>query len=302
MKQTGNVPTGRSGHTVVTFGKVHYMFGGIDSPKDNPDKSKILPKNELYTLRITNTPSTPNNAEWSLKQCTGEVPLARAYHAACKIGEDRMLIFGGYYTSSTRFNDSFYLKISRFLLYSDNLQWFQPPNQKSVGEPKNSWSKIGAPEPRANHTATYHKGKVYVFGGHGGVDYKRVAFNDIYELDVENEFKWEKIATQGTPPEPRGGHIASILSNRDKLIIFGGWNYTTQFQNIFIYNIDTKTWEDPEVNHEIPKWNLGGIMAPSIPSWKYFIFGGTVGSFFEGSNRTSTKFSDDTWYLQVDSL
>jgi hypothetical protein len=45
MKQTGNVPTARSGHTIVTIKKTHYMFGGIDSPKDNPDKSKILPKN-----------------------------------------------------------------------------------------------------------------------------------------------------------------------------------------------------------------------------------------------------------------
>lgn len=112
MKQTGNVPTGRSGHTIVTMGKVHYMFGGIDSPKDSPDKTKILPKNELYTIRITNTVSTPNNAEWSLKQCTGDVPLARAYHAACKIGEDRMLVFGGYYTSNSRFNDTFILKTS----------------------------------------------------------------------------------------------------------------------------------------------------------------------------------------------
>lgn len=86
MKQIGQQPTGRSGHTIVTFGKMHYMFGGIDSPKDNPDKTKILPKNELYTIRITNTPSTPNQAEWSLKQCTGDVPLPRAYHAACKIG------------------------------------------------------------------------------------------------------------------------------------------------------------------------------------------------------------------------
>lgn len=43
-------------------------------------------------------------------------------------------------------------------------------------------------------------------------------------------------------------------------------------------------------------------MAPSIPSWKYFIFGGTVGNFFEGSNRTSTKFVDDTWYLDVDKM
>ena len=62
------------------------MFGGIDSPKDNPDKSKILPKNQLYVLRILNTPQNPNTAEWTLKPCTGDVPLARAYHAACAIG------------------------------------------------------------------------------------------------------------------------------------------------------------------------------------------------------------------------
>lgn len=143
---------------------------------------------------------------------------------------------------------------------------------------------------------------MYIFGGHGGVDYKRVAFNDIYELDIENEYKWEKIATNGTPPEPRGGHIASILANRDQLIIFGGWNFSTQFQNTFIFNINTKTWDDPDLTHEIPKWNLGGIMAPSIPSEKYFIFGGTVGNFPEGSNRTSTRFSDDTWYLEVNKM
>lgn len=140
-------------------------------------------------------------------------------------------------------------------------------------------SKIGAPEPRANHTATFHKGKVYIFGGHGGVDYKRIAFNDLYELDTENGFKWEKVETKGNIPEPRGGHIASMLANKDVLCVFGGWNYTTQFQNLFTYSIDTKTWLDVEVTHDIPKWNLGGIMAQSIPSWKYFIFGGTVGNF-----------------------
>ena len=40
-----------------------------------------------------------------------------------------------------------------------------------TGEPKNAESKIGAPEPRGNHTATFHKNKVYVFGGHGGVGF-----------------------------------------------------------------------------------------------------------------------------------
>jgi len=63
-------------------------------------------------------------------------------------------------------------------------QWFQPPNQKSVGPPKNAMSKIGGPEPRAYHSMTYYKDKIVIFGGHGGVDYQRTSFNDIYELDL----------------------------------------------------------------------------------------------------------------------
>jgi len=43
-------------------------------------------------------------------------------------------------------------------------------------------------------------------------------------------------------------------------------------------------------------------MAPSIPSWKYFIFGGSVGSFEEGGNRTGSRFVDDVFYLDVEKL
>jgi N-acetylneuraminic acid mutarotase len=32
---------------------------------------------------------------------------------------------------------------------------------------------------------------VYIFGGHGGLSYQRVAFNDIYSFDIETE-TWEK--------------------------------------------------------------------------------------------------------------
>lgn len=43
-------------------------------------------------------------------------------------------------------------------------------------------------------------------------------------------------------------------------------------------------------------------MAPSIPSWKYFIFGGSIGSFEEGGNRTTSKYVDDAQYFDVDKL
>lgn len=69
-------------------------------------------------------------------------------------------------------------------------------------------------------------------------------------------------------------------------MIFGGWSFTTQHQNIMVYDILKNEWIDPEISHEIPKWNHVGIICLSIPSWKYFIFGGSKGSFEEGGKRT----------------
>ena len=62
--------------------------------------------------------------------------------------------------------------------------WFQPPNQIIEGPPTNSPSKIGAPDPRGNHSSTFYNGKIYIFGGHGGVDYRKIAFNDIFVIDL----------------------------------------------------------------------------------------------------------------------
>jgi len=106
-------------------------------------------------------------------------------------------------------------------------------------------------------------------------------------LDIESN-EWNKLSPKGNPPDARGGHTASILATKDKIMIFGGWSFTSQFSNIMIYDINADEWQDPEIAHEIPKWNMCGIIAPSIPTWKYFIFGGSCGSFEEGGNRTSS--------------
>jgi len=74
----------------------------------------------------------------------------------------------------------------------------------------------------------------------------------------------------------------------------------TQFQNIFIYDLDKDEWGDLDFQHDVPKWNHSAIMAPSIPNWKFFVFGGSVGSFPENSNRTNSNFVNDTWVLDLD--
>ena len=181
-----------------------------------------------------------------------------------------------------------------------NFQWSQPPNQKSGTEPKNTESKIGAPEPRANHTCTYHEGKVYVFGGHGGVSYQRKTFDDLYVLDCES-FEWTKLEPNGLKPEPRGGHTAAVLPN-DRILYYGGWSTHSQYANMFIYDIKKNEWIDPEIQYDIPRWNHSGVMVFAIPSWKYFIFGGSVGTFDEGTPRTLGKLTDDLHVLDIETM
>ena len=40
-------------------------------------------------------------------------------------------------------------------------------------------------------------------------------------------------------------------------------------------------------------------MAPAIPFWKFFVFGGSVGNFEEGGNRTLSRMSDDSYVLDL---
>jgi dynein heavy chain, axonemal len=90
---------------------------------------------------------------------------------------------------------------------------------------------------------------VYVFGGHGGIDYQRIAFNDLYTLDIDKEFEWNKLSPKGNPPDARGGHTASVLATKDKIMFFGGWSFTSQFSNVMIYDITNDEWVDPEIAH-----------------------------------------------------
>jgi dynein heavy chain len=83
---------------------------------------------------------------------------------------------------------------------------------------------IGAPPPRANCGNCYAEGKIFIYGGHGGLGYNRCAYADIYSFDIDSE-TWQKHEQKGTytpPPVGRGGN--SIFVCNGKLYSYGGWN------------------------------------------------------------------------------
>lgn len=131
------------------------MFGGITA-----DKERAITTNDVFTLRIHG-----GEWVWNREKPRGDIPLPRAHHAACEIAGDRLLVFGGIYTSNQKFRDI-------YLLHVPSMTWSQPPNQHSGAEPDNSPNPLpGGPEPRAYCTVNRIGDKAYVFGGHGGVYY-----------------------------------------------------------------------------------------------------------------------------------
>ena len=117
------------------------MFGGMCF--DNEEDTAVA-KNEVYLLHLKGQTAT-----WKKVVPKNDGPLQRCYHSDCSVGNqnsEMIYYFGGMYSSSKRFNDSYFLKIGTAWV------WQQPPNQKAGGEPKNAESKIGAPDPRSHHT------------------------------------------------------------------------------------------------------------------------------------------------------
>lgn len=208
-----------------------------------------------------------------------------------------MFVFGGYYTSKMRFNDVHILRTGTGKKYT----WTQPTNQK-LGKttPKNTESKIGAPEPRANHTSTFvqNTGLVYVFGGQGGIGYSRKSFNDIYSYNVKTQY-WSKIETNGNPPKERGGHTACLLPDGHRILFYGGWSGTTQHFNCYIFDTRTNDWVDLDTPTDEPRWNHCAVVVPCLPQSKMFVFGGQRANYEEGSARQFGDLDNTVSFIEL---
>ena len=267
----------------------HYvLFGGI---KQNSKDFVVQPTDETYVLRINNA-----QCNWAVQSYEDDAPKPkpRSQHVALQMNQHKLFIFGGHYKSSVRLNDVWFLDSRKGV-------WSCPEYQDPSLEPENQACPAGGPDPRANSAATLLDDKIYIFGGQGGLQYKRDSFNDLYAFDI-NEHTWEKIEYNGNPPEPRGGHSMFWLER--KLYIYGGWNNELQYEQIFQFDLDTREWFEPDIsgNEIVPRWNHSAIMVEAIPSWKYFIFGGEFGQFMEGGPREFGEYQNIARFLDIETM
>jgi len=188
--------------------------------------------------------------KWT-QQSPGTKPTARKIHSMAYIGDDKVLLFGGY---TNALNDE---------------TWIYDLSE-------NNWLQINpgtAPSAREGHAMAYIGGdEVILFGGN---PYGLNIYSDetwIYDLSQGN---WTE-KNPATKPEKRHFHDIAYIGN-GQVVLYGGINNTTTFNDTWVYNLNDNSWtEDINGIGTTPGNRFGhGLCETSMDgSTKPVLFGG----------------------------
>lgn len=107
-----------------------------------------------------------------------------------------MIVFGGYYKTQ-----------------KSNHTW-----EYNIG--LNKWKVLETydelPPPRTDHSAVFHGGYMFVFGGSDEDNHK---LNDFWRLNLKMN-RWSEIKVNKNTPSPRSGHAVAMIN--DRMYLFGG--------------------------------------------------------------------------------
>ncbi len=195
----GTPPGGRAGHSCVFDPGQNrvIVFGGFG----------VQPAlSDVWSLSLGSSPA------WSQLQPSGPSPGGRADHSSILDPiRDRMIVFGGS-DGANNTNNTWALSLG--------------------GAP--SWSQLQptgpVPSARQQQSAIYDplRDRVVAFGGSTG----SAALNDVWSLTLSGTPTWSQLAPSGAAPPSRYGATAIFDPIRDRMVVFGGYNPSTdQFLN-----------------------------------------------------------------------
>ncbi|CAG8488736.1 1922_t:CDS:2 [Cetraspora pellucida] len=154
------------------------------SPRD-AYSATLLPNDVIVYL------GGPGNNPQNLREITiGTIPDARAHHTTVLgLNNDRLIVYGGYYTSSPLVHDLSVLDIR-----NKPYQWFIPNISGTI------------PPTPAYHTANV-VGK-YMIISYGFINSQGYANPDMYILDISNDFEYKWVTSFDPNPvsSPSPGH------------------------------------------------------------------------------------------------
>lgn len=255
-------PKRRCYHVSFIYKDYLYVFAGMDI-----NEGKM---NDLFSVNLNS--SAEDFLKWQEVTLSNKNPSELSYHQGALDSENgKFYIFGG-----------------------ENIYQRYPNDLLILDLEKKSWSKKCFDENKipgmTGHSLNFHleTSTLAVFGGFA----KGVYLNDVYIYNIQlNE--WSQYNFSGNPEEINKGenkgsasgipigrmlHSSAILNNN--LYIFGGKTGDGIYLNdLWSFNLFSKSWQKINVAGEIPKGRSGHTMIGSDNS--IYIFGGKVGDLLE---------------------
>jgi len=232
--------------------------GDADASSDATDSAV-----SSTTLATTTTTTLPP-ATWEDITPDGDPPGASfgaSFTPAPTIGS--LLLFGGWAGGTS---------------YANTVFSYDPAT--------NTWSDLTptgvAPAPRAAHASAYDPAtdRMIIFGGYDGTSY----YNDTWAFDIAAK-TWANLHPSGSVPASRGGHSFVYDPASKTMILFGGWNGRTEYNDTWAYDLAENTWTNLRPSGRAPAARDSQAMAYDAENKVIILFGGW----------SATKEYDDTW-------
>lgn len=235
-----NLPSGREGHSMVSFKSLLLIFGGCEGGKDDEESF-----DDLLIIDV-------ESRTWNKAQVTGKKPKGREGHGAGVI-DNNMVIYGGK-GQGVLYEDIYALNLLTF-------EWKEFDQHGNL------------PGPRESMSSTVLNNTLYVFGGN--ICTKSTEedeyTNDLYSIIIKNySAHCKKIVASEPLPPKRLSHSMSNLNNHF-IIVCGGESYGKTLNDVWVFSIDSKMWREI-----VPSNQLRGRMTHICYSYKdsLIVFGG----------------------------
>jgi host cell factor len=147
-----------------------------------------------------------------------QMPGGRGGCSICA-AESKIVVFGGQF-----FRDAFEYLNETWVYDNEAQEWHKMNCSGDI------------PAPRYGHCAHIFGSNMFVFGGFGP---GRKLFNDVAVLDLIS-WTWSIVNTNSKAPSGRLFHASEQVGRR--IVIHGGWDGETSFDDLWIFNTDSFTW------------------------------------------------------------
>ena len=242
-----NSPAPRQGHTSTAFPRRNFfiIFGGQCSntqlsksnfsKKQNPNTNgridgKTFFFNDCYKFEC-------KTKTWSPLSCTGDIPSSRAHHSAVAFDNTRLVIMGGT-NGRARLNDVYRLNLGTLI-----------------------WQRINVTNTSLNSYQIHSSlmlpsfpNQIFIFGASNnkstGGQFNQTLINVSLNIDQQGNSTLEAFVSTGDVPPSRSHYSFIIYENN--IIIFGGFDGTTRYNDVRIFNPSNNTWTEMETMGDVP--------------------------------------------------